>query len=209
MTAPSQQPGYFDALYAANPDPWGFETRDYEHEKYAATLSALPRKHFASCLEVGCSIGVLTEKLGSRCDRVLGIDIAEAALVRARLRCRGQAGVRFERSELPMRAPDGPFDLIILSEVLYYFDALQIDTIARQIVAQTTPETIFALVHWLGPTPDYPLTGEAATAAFEAAMPELRAVYRRRTPQYRIDVFDARTDGPAVPHGQSLAAGMR
>lgn len=193
MITPSQQPGYFDALYAANPDPWGFETRAYEQEKYAATLSALPKKRFASCLEVGCSVGVLTEQLSSRCDMVLGIDIAEAALARARLRCRGLPTVRFERSELPQRAPDGPFDLIVLSEVLYYFDEVEIDAVARQSAAQANNETIFVLVHWLGPTPDYPLTGDTATAAFEASMPALRAVYRRRTPQYRIDVFDART----------------
>lgn len=208
MTAPSQQLGYFDALYAMNPDPWGFETRAYEQKKYAATLSALPKKRFASCLEVGCSIGVLTERLGSRCDMLLGIDIAEAALARARLRCCELPTVRFERSELPMRAPDGPFDLIVLSEVLYYFDEVEIEAIARQIAAQAANETIFVLVHWLGPTPDYPLTGEAATAAFEAAMPTLRAVYRQRTPQYRIDVFDTRIDGPAVPHGRSLTAGI-
>lgn len=194
MTAPSQQPGYFDALYAINPDPWGFEIRAYEQEKYTATLSALPKKRFASCLEVGCSIGVLTERLGSRCDKVLGIDIAEAALEQARLRCRGVPTIYFDRSELPIRAPDGPFDLIVLSEVLYYFDEVEINAIARQISKQTSSDTIFVLVHWLGPTPDYPLTGETATAAFEAAMPTLRAVYRRRTPQYRIDVFDARTD---------------
>ena len=34
---------YFTALYAADADPWRFATSDYEREKYAATLAALPR----------------------------------------------------------------------------------------------------------------------------------------------------------------------
>ena len=39
----SLPPSYFDERYAANPDPWQFETSEYEREKYAATLAAMPR----------------------------------------------------------------------------------------------------------------------------------------------------------------------
>ena len=193
MTAPSQRSGYFDTLYAANPDPWGFETRDYERDKYAATLSALPRLRFASCLEVGCSIGVLTELLGGRCDLLLGIDIAAAALAQAQHRCRKLPGVRFAVSELPLRAPTGPFDLIVLSEVLYYFNQDEIAKFATLLAEQMTCDAAFMLVHWLGPTPDYPLTGDAAVEAFEATMPQLTVLMRQRMPQYRLDVLGVRS----------------
>ena len=43
MSTPSYaDPGYFEQLYASDPDPWRFATSDYERDKYAATLDALP-----------------------------------------------------------------------------------------------------------------------------------------------------------------------
>jgi len=69
----SLPPGYFDALYAASPDPWAFETSAYERAKYAATLDALPARRYRRALEVGCSIGVLTRQLADRCDIKISI----------------------------------------------------------------------------------------------------------------------------------------
>lgn len=189
MTSPSQRPGYFDALYAANPDPWGFTTREYERAKYKATVSALPHTHFTSGLEVGCSIGVLTEQISTRCEALLGIDIAPAALAQAQSRCSHLSQVRFAMSELPVQAPKGPFDLVVLSEVLYYFDATQISTIARLLIREMTADAVIVLVHWLGPTPDYPLNGDAAVAAFETAIGGFSEILRQRTAQYRLEVL--------------------
>ena len=50
--AGSLTPSYFEGLYAADPDPWRFATSDYERDKYAATLAALPRRHYARALDV-------------------------------------------------------------------------------------------------------------------------------------------------------------
>src|ERR1039457_5637267 len=77
---------HFERLYAASDDPWHFRTSPYERKKYAATLAALPSRRFASALEVGCSIGELTSLLATRCNSLIGIDIAEAPLVAARAR---------------------------------------------------------------------------------------------------------------------------
>eukprot|EP01037_Dinobryon_pediforme_P001478 gene1476-1499_t len=57
---------HFEKLYAANPDPWNFNTSEYEAAKYAATLEALPRPRFHHGLEVGCSFGVLSRALAQR-----------------------------------------------------------------------------------------------------------------------------------------------
>ena len=65
---------YFEAIYQADADPWRFATSDYEREKYAATLAALPLQAYRSGFEVGCSIGVLTSQLARRCDRLLAVD---------------------------------------------------------------------------------------------------------------------------------------
>lgn len=79
---------YFARVYAESDDPWGFATRAYEASKYAATLDALPGERYRSAFEVGCSIGVLTERLAARCERLLSVDVAERALQQARDRCR-------------------------------------------------------------------------------------------------------------------------
>jgi predicted TPR repeat methyltransferase len=140
----------FDALYADRPDPWGFESSVYEHAKYDATVAALPRR-YATALEAGCSIGVLSERLAARCDALLGVDVAEAPLARARERV---PQATFERRELPAEFPAGPFELIVYSEVLYYVDALEalLDATERELA----PGGTLVAVHWLGEaaTPD-------------------------------------------------------
>ena len=37
------RPEYFDALYAADPDPWNFAASPYEQDKYALTLREEPK----------------------------------------------------------------------------------------------------------------------------------------------------------------------
>ena len=80
-------PEYFDHVYQANRDPWNFETSPYEREKYAATLAALPRSCYAEAFEIGCSLGVLTAQLAPHCGHLLAVDVSEAALAQARVRC--------------------------------------------------------------------------------------------------------------------------
>jgi hypothetical protein len=100
---------YFEAIYAADPDPWKFATSDYERRKYAVTLSALPRARYTSGLEIGCSIGVLTKILGARCDSVLGVDVAASALSQARQRCAMLPNVWFAQLAAPGQWPQGHF----------------------------------------------------------------------------------------------------
>lgn len=187
MTARALAPGYFDELYAANPDPWRMETSAYEEAKYTATLAALPRPRYHHGIEIGCSVGVLTARLATRCDDLLGLDVAQAALDRAAQRCRGLP-VRFEVSALPATAPAGRFDLIMLSEVIYYFDRGGVAKLAGTVVGMAAPGADVVLVHWLGETPDYPLNGDEAVAAFEAT--GLWEVTKRaRTAEYRLDLL--------------------
>ncbi len=80
MTA-SLPANYFEALYARERDPWRFETSGYERAKYDATLNALPKTCYRSGLEIGCSIGVLTERLAKRCERLIATDPPHRRLI--------------------------------------------------------------------------------------------------------------------------------
>ena len=192
MTGDAREPGYFDALYAADADPWRFETSDYEAAKYADTLAALPRQRYAAAVEFGCSIGVLTKLLGGRADAVLGIDVAQAALDQAAARCAALPDVRFAHMRIPDDMPDGRFDLIMLSEVLYYFEPPTLVRLADRLHAIAAPDADLVLVHWLGPTPDYPLTGDTAVGEFLAAAAGWTRITRQeRRQDYRMDVLRA------------------
>ncbi|MHB0725295.1 class I SAM-dependent DNA methyltransferase [Roseomonas mucosa] len=180
---------YFDDLYAGNPDPWGFESKPYEREKYAATLAALPRPHYAAALEIGCSIGVLTEQLAKRCDRLVALDAAEAPLARARQRLAGQAHVEILRGRVPEEWPEGHFDLILFSEVLYFFDEEDLKRVCTQVTRSLRPGGDVVLVHWL-PETDFPLSGDGATERFIAGTADvLKPLVASRSEFYRMDTL--------------------
>jgi hypothetical protein len=60
MTVPATLgASYFDAMYRAAADPWGFEDRWYERRKYAISLALLPAERYCRTSEPGCSIGAV------------------------------------------------------------------------------------------------------------------------------------------------------
>jgi LmbE family N-acetylglucosaminyl deacetylase/SAM-dependent methyltransferase len=157
---PAMNEAYFDERYARRDDPWGFETRWYESRKRALTLAALPAEKYESTLEIGCSIGVLTELLAARSAAVLAVDISQQAVDRARARLRQQAHVTVERADVGRRFPQRHFDLIVLSEVGYYFDPDDLDTLLDNIENGLGPTGTLVMCHWRHPVDDYPLTGD-------------------------------------------------
>jgi trans-aconitate methyltransferase len=183
------KPEYFDALYTAEPDPWNFAASLYERDKYALTLKAMPKPRYQSALEVGCSIGVLTRSLASRCDTVVAIDAAPTPLIEARRRCADSPGVRFEQMFVPEQWPDGGFDLILLSEVVYYLNPDDVGRLAARVTHSLAKGGAVILVHWTGPT-NYPLSGDEAAALFIERMGSICLVERAdRHPEFRLDVL--------------------
>lgn len=186
----SRDAAYFDRIYAGSDDPWQFRSSPYERHKYAATLGALPRERFRSGLEIGCSIGELTSLLAARCDAMLGIDIAAAPLETARRRCAGQPQVSFRQMGVPACWPDGAFDLIVLSEVLYFLSAEDLVATASRVREGGAEGTCVVLVNWLGRTDD-PSSGDEAADRFIDAL-GWRVDVRRRFEAFRVDVMVAR-----------------
>ena len=153
---------YFEELYAQSHDPWGFETSEYEREKYARTLSVLAhhQRSYGRALEVGCSIGVFTAMLAPLCEEVLAVDVSEKALAVARERLRDFPHVRFEPRRLPEEMTGGPFDLIVASEVLYYWPGDVMLAALRRFEEALAPGGALLAVHWREETKTYPLQGD-------------------------------------------------
>ena len=183
------KPEYFDALYTANPDPWNFAASPYERAKYALTLNAMRKPRYRSCLEVGCSIGVLTRSLASRCNTVIAVDASLTPIVEARRRCADLPGVRFEQMFVPEQWPDGVFELILLSEVVYYLSREDVGRLAARVTSSLPAGGSVLLVHWTGPT-DYPLSGDEAVALFIERVGSTCVVERSdRYRRFRLDVL--------------------
>ncbi|MDX3969129.1 MAG: class I SAM-dependent methyltransferase [Bradyrhizobium sp.] len=168
MTRPSDSlpDSYFEAKYTADIDPWRFRTSDYERQKYRATIAALTKSVYRRGLEVGCSIGVLSALLAPRCDYLLALDGSQTAVTEARRQT--IPNLSFEVACLPDQFPQATFDLILLSEVLYYFSVADLARVAQLCLDAIEPGGDIVLCHWLGET-DYPLTGVAASELFAAA----------------------------------------
>ena len=191
----SLPPEYFDQVYQANRDPWNFETSPYERAKYAATLAALPRPHYTEALEIGCSLGLLTAQLAPRCGHLLAVDVSEAALAQARARCAALPQEELRLLRVPEEFPGQQFDLMLVSEVGYYWSAADLARAAEHIVAGLRPGGQLLLVHWTPLVHDYPLTGDDVHEHFLAQATDtgpLRHLSGQRQAQYRLDLLEKR-----------------
>lgn len=190
---------YFERIYTANKDPWGLADRWYEQRKYALSIAALPRERYRAALEIGCSVGVLTAALGERCDRLLAVDVSESAVATTRGRTAHLPGVGVERRSLPGEWPEGSFDLVVLSEVGYYFAVDDLRDVLDHVCGALEPGGSLLAVHWRHPVEDYPLGGDDVHAVLDQD-PRLEATVRHVETDFLLTVY-ARTP----PKARSVA----
>src|SRR4051812_5891822 len=105
------------------------------------------------------------------------------------MRCRTLPNVAFENISVPAEWPSGAFDLIMLSEVIYYLDAGDVSRLGARVRASVEPGGHVLLVHWTGAT-DYPLSGDDAAELFMTALGQsARLIRQQRMPAYRLDAL--------------------
>jgi SAM-dependent methyltransferase len=196
----SVPPSVFDAKYARDPDPWDYANSQYELDKYRMTLGALTEQCYTRALEIGCSIGVFTSMLAPRCQELVAIDVSPAALKLASIRCAHMPHVQFARMSVPDEFPGGDFDLIVLSEVGYYWSMSDLLRACRLINGRLAPGGTAILVHWTAPIDDAPLTGDEVHAAFDHSSSGLVKRTSLREKHFRLDLYRR----PVPEAGKSL-----
>ncbi len=184
MSLPAE---FFEQMYRTEEDPWGFRTRWYEERKYALTLAALPRRRYRSAFEPGCSIGVLTEQLARRCDRLLAADPVSAAVEAARAATAGLS-VEVRVGSVPADWPDGTFDLVVLSELGYYLEPAELPGLASLAAGSLEPGGDLVAVHWRPAVADYPSTAAQVHDAL-AQCSELARIARHSEDDFLLEVF--------------------
>lgn len=176
---------FFETKYRNAADPWDFDTSEYEQSRYDAIVSALAGRRYRKAFEPGCSIGALTSRLLTVCDEVEAIDFAESAIATARQR-HADAAAHFHVMGLPERLPLVGFDLIVLSEIGYYFPVSEWTEIVASIVATSTAGTTLIAAHWLGFSTDHQIGGDEVHAVLRG-QPGLHLLHEERHPAFRLD----------------------
>lgn len=149
----------FEQLYRAHPDPWSFATSPYEQHRYERTIANLPLERYHRCFEPGCSVGVLTARLAERADQVVAQDPSPAAVANARRRLADVDNVELRIGSVPEVWPDGTFDLIVCSELGYYFTRQALRALIERMHSSLEAGGDLIAVHWLGHSPDHLLHG--------------------------------------------------
>ncbi len=183
---------YFEGIFASDADPWNLATSEYERRKFERTIEALNDRRYASALEIGCAHGVLTQRLHQLCDQLLAIDISQTALAFAQQRLGTQPGLEFAQMGFPADAPRGLFDLCVMSEVAYYWNAGDLSRAAQWLTDHIIPGGRVVLVHYTGET-DYPCTADEAVGALQRGTSgQFPPCLADRHESYRLDLWERR-----------------
>jgi SAM-dependent methyltransferase len=151
---------FFEEKYRASRDPWNFSSSSYELNRYDEIMRLLGDRTFNHGFEPGCSIGVLTESLAGRCRHLFAMDISPTAVAMARQRCERYPNVTVIEGALPDDLPRGTFDLIVFSEIGYYFECGVLAEVRDLLIERLTKQGVLIGVHWLGVSSDHLLTGD-------------------------------------------------
>ena len=180
---------FFESKYQADSDPWRFADSPYERNRYAEIVNALSGHRFHRAFEPGCSIGALTELLAPVCDTVLAFDISPTAAARAQARCARFPGVTVRVGSLPADIPDGRFDLIVFSEIGYYFDRTTLVSLVTNLLTRLQPGGTLLAAHWLGSSPDHILSGDDVHECLSKALGPPPAETSQCFEGFRLDVW--------------------
>lgn len=179
---------YFERLYAASDDPFAFRTRWSQTRKYACTMAALPEERYAKGFEAGCSIGILTALLATRCDELMSVDVASEAVRQAREGTAGLKNVTIEKRDLPLEWPEDRFDLVVLSEIAYYFDSRELERFIDRALESLRPGGTLLAVHSRRAREDQILPGDFVHARL-VERSRLHRLVQHQEARFLIDIF--------------------
>lgn len=156
----------FDAWYQDGADPFGARTRWYERRKRSIVVASLLRERYLAAWDPACGGGELLPALAARCDVVLGTDLSGRAVGIARDLTSGLPHVEVDELELPHPPTRRlAFDLVVLSEVLYYLpERARAETAALvdSVVPRAEGGELIS-VHWRHHPEDAHLSGVQVT----------------------------------------------
>ena len=179
----------FEQFYRADRDPWDFTTSPYEQRKYDLTVASLPRRRqYQRCFEPGCSIGALTARLAMVATEVVALEASPTAAATAVTRLGAFPNVSVHHGSILEHWPDGEFDLIVFSEIGYYWDRPELTTIVERARGCLQPEGHLVGVHWLGNSDDHLLNGSEVHEIIAGRLGS--SIVQHAEPEFLLDVWE-------------------
>lgn len=158
-SSPDTSPEFFERLYQNSEDPWNFRRSTYERARYQAIIDGIKDRSYTSAFEAGCSVGELTAMLAHYCESLTAIDCSDTAVTTAKARCQEYTHVDIRQGTLPGDLPKQQYDLIVFSEIGYYFSCEDLALQMTQLWSLLKPGGRLIACHWLGHSEDHLLHG--------------------------------------------------
>lgn len=162
-------------------DPWQYEANPEDSKRKQVLLSELPKRTYNRVLDIGCGHGFVTRDLPGK--NIIGVDISQAAVDQGNAYAKRHklSHLKYEVGDLFTldQQFDQPFDLIIITGVLY-----------PQYIGKAHP-TIYRIIDRML-TPTGNLISVHVDEWYRARFPYLRTkeyFYPYREFQHRLEVY--------------------
>lgn len=156
---------HFDSLFALDEDPWSYRSDWLERRRLDLLVAMLPDESYGSIFEPACANGSLTGRLASRGGRVVGWDGSPNAIAHARRFLDSLEHVELAEKSVPDHWPVVPFDLVVLSDFLYYLPKESVIDVALLSAQTVRPCGSIIGCHWRKSAHDFLVDGGDAVHA--------------------------------------------
>jgi len=112
---------FFDGLWRKG-DIWDIETSEFARQVHDRVMALLEGRRYGHVLEIACGGGMFTRRLSTLADSIVALDIAPAAIERARAQGPAAGRIDFRVANIMRFNPraEGPWDLIVMNEMIYF-----------------------------------------------------------------------------------------
>jgi SAM-dependent methyltransferase len=198
MRATLGEAAAFDSVYDSG-DPWASADPRYRYQrrKYDVLAGLLPEnRNFERAIDLGAGLGLMSRRLASRADEVVGLDISTSAVLQANAAYADLPNLRFIQGDvtnLPTSLT-GNFDLVVVADTLYYLPPPLLDDtlqgLATSIAGLLRPGGLCLIANhfFMGMDRDSRLSRRIHRAF--AACPLLRLSSDHRRPFYLVSLLD-------------------
>jgi hypothetical protein len=129
---------------------------------------------------------VLTERLALCCDAVDAIDFSSTAVAEAKARCSHLPQIEVRCAELPDGRQNKSFDLLVLSEIGYYFTLQSWQQIVFSLIDSLPEGATILAAHWLGHSEDHCISGDEVHEII-LSHPQVQLEHAERKQRFRLD----------------------
>lgn len=182
----------FERLFRTSADPWDYRGSPFEAFKRAVLLRACGDRCHGRGLELACANGETTLRLLDRCLRLTAVDASPTAIAAARRRIGDEPSLTLAVRSLPAEMPRGAFDLIVVSELVYYLTPKDLRQLIPKIERALAPGGRVVVLHHLRRFDDAAQLPALAQAMVRRTLARsMRLVFAERHGRFEAVAFEA------------------